>query len=71
MMSVLKFSLLMHIVIYKFDRLPFGVKEAQGIFPQAMDVMIGDMNFAIAYLDDILSKSETPKQRTKYIHEVF
>lgn len=60
-----------HRRVYKFDRLPLGVKVVPGIFQQAVDVMLGDLNFAIAYLDDIQIKSETHKQHIEHIHEVF
>ena len=52
-------------------RLPFGIKVAPGIFQQAMDMMLRDLHFSIAYLDDILTKCETRKQHLKFIHEMF
>ena len=36
-----------------------------------MDVMLGDLNFAIVYLDDILIKSETREQHIGHIHKMF
>ena len=42
-----------HRGLYKFNRLAFGVKVAPAIFQQAMDAMLGDLDFATAYLDDI------------------
>ena len=39
--------------LYKFNRLPFGIKVVPGIFQQIMDAMLNDHDFAEAYLDDI------------------
>ena len=43
----------MHKGLYKFNRLPFGIKITPGIFQWIMDTLLNDVNFAIAYLDDI------------------
>ena len=45
--------------LYKFNRLLFGIKIAPGIFQQIIDMLLNDVNFQIAYLDDILIKSES------------
>ena len=42
--------------LYKLNRLPFGVKVMPEIFQQVMDAMLGDLDFAVAYHDDILIK---------------
>ena len=57
----------MHRGLYKFNRLAFGVKVAPAIFQQAMDAMVGDVNFATAYLDDILITSKSVTEHTKHI----
>lgn len=44
---------------------------AAGIFKQAIDAMIGDLNFAIAYLDNIGIKRKTRKQHSEHIDNVF
>ena len=43
-----------HRGLYKFGRLPFGVKFAPEIFQQVMDTMLSDLDFAVTCLDDIL-----------------
>ena len=60
-----------HKGLYKFNRLPFGVKVAPSIFQQVMDTMLAGLDFAIAYLDDILIKSENNKQHCEHVREVF
>ncbi|PIO53684.1 hypothetical protein TELCIR_24973, partial [Teladorsagia circumcincta] len=40
--------------LYRFNRLPFGVKPAPGIFQQCIDALIAGLDGTAAYLDDIL-----------------
>ena len=56
---------------YRFNRLPFGAKVAPGIFKQIMDTLLNDIDFAIAYLEDILIKSESQEQYVKHDKDVF
>eukprot|EP00106_Octopus_bimaculoides_P016627 XP_014784069.1 PREDICTED: uncharacterized protein K02A2.6-like [Octopus bimaculoides] len=60
-----------HKGLYKFSRLPFGIKVAPSIFQQVMDTILADTDFAIAYLDDILIKSEFRDQHDKHVKKVF
>lgn len=52
----------MYTVMYKFNRLLFGIKVAPDIFQQIMDTMLSGFDFAVAYLD-ILLKSENPEHK--------
>ena len=60
-----------HKGLYNFNRLPFGIKVAPGIFQQTMDTMLSDLDFAIAYLDDILIKSESREEHAEHVKTVF
>ncbi|KAK6735647.1 hypothetical protein RB195_018708 [Necator americanus] len=40
--------------MYRFNRLPFGVKPAPGVFQQCMDALIAGIDGTVAYLDDLL-----------------
>ena len=40
--------------LYRFNRLPFRIKVASGIFQQIMDTLLNDADFPIAYFDNIL-----------------
>ncbi|CAH8538525.1 unnamed protein product [Schistosoma rodhaini] len=40
--------------LFRYNRLPFGVKTASSIFQQVMDTMLQDVPGAAAYLDDII-----------------
>ena len=60
-----------HRGIFRFNRLPFGVKVAPAIFQQIMDTMLSDLDFAIAYLDDILLTSQNAEEHKQHVFEVF
>ena len=51
-----------HQCIYKFTCLDFGIKVALAIFLRVIDTTFWELDFAVAYLDDILPKSENPKE---------
>ena len=55
--------------LYSFNRLPF--KVAPGVFQRIMDDRLAELDFAMAYLDDILIKDETIEQHRIHVKEVF
>ena len=57
--------------LYKCNRLAFGVKVAPAIFQQVMDTMLGDLDYATPYLDDILVTSKTTAEHRNHIISVF
>ena len=60
-----------HKGLYKFNRLPFGLKVSTSIFQQIMDTVLAGLDFATAYLDDILIKSNDRKTHFEHIIQVF
>lgn len=60
-----------HKGLYEFNRLPFRIKVAPGIFCPVMDTLLSDLNLAIAYLDDILIKSENRELHIQHMNKVF
>ena len=60
-----------HRGLYRYNRLAFGVKVTPAIFQQFMDLMLGDLDYAAAYLDDILVTSKTTAEHRKHIINVF
>ena len=60
----------MHEGLYKFLRLPFGIKVAPAIFQQVMDTMLSGLYFAITYLVNIFMKSKTQEQHARHVKEV-
>ena len=53
-----------HRGLYKINRLQYGIKVAPTIFQKIMDTMLADLDFATAYLDDILIKSKNGEDHT-------
>ena len=60
-----------HRGLYKINRLQYGIKVAPTIFQKVMDTMLAELDFATAYLDDILIKSKNREDHVKHIIEVF
>ncbi|XP_011861714.1 PREDICTED: uncharacterized protein K02A2.6-like, partial [Vollenhovia emeryi] len=48
--------------LYRFKRLPFGIKTAPAIFQQAMDVTISGLEEVYAYLDDVVVTGSTREE---------
>ncbi|KAK6762125.1 hypothetical protein RB195_023007 [Necator americanus] len=61
----------MHRGLYPFNRLPFGVKPAPGIFQQYMDALIAGLDGTAAYLNDILVTFRTIGEHNARLETVF
>mmetsp|Transcript_2824 Transcript_2824/g.7823 ORF Transcript_2824/g.7823 Transcript_2824/m.7823 type:complete len:1452 (-) Transcript_2824:296-4651(-) len=44
---------------YRYKKLPMGISTAPDIFQRIMNELLGDLEFALVYLDDILVLSDT------------
>lgn len=55
--------------VYRFIRMPFGMRSAPPSFQRMMDVMPSTVKWqlALVYLDDILVFSRTPKKHTDHV----
>ena len=51
--------------MYKFNCLALRIKVTPAIFQQIIDTMLSGLNFVVAYLDNILLKSENPEEHKK------
>ncbi|PIO65756.1 reverse transcriptase [Teladorsagia circumcincta] len=60
-----------HRGLLSFNRLPFGVKSAPGIFQQIMDSMIAEQNGCAAYLDDVIVTGRTMEEHTANLEALF
>ena len=65
-----------HKGLYKFNQFPFEIlgetfKVSPNIFQQIMDTMLAGLDFATAYLNDILIKSKDRKIHFEHIIQVF
>ena len=49
-----------HRGLFRYNRLPFGVKTAPAIFQRIIDTMISGLSGTSAYLDDIIVMARTP-----------
>ena len=57
--------------LFKLERLPFGIKVTPAIFQEVMDTMLDGLDFAIAYLDDIIIISKSKERHRKHVRRVF
>ncbi|MFH4976831.1 hypothetical protein AB6A40_003540 [Gnathostoma spinigerum] len=60
-----------HRGLYRYNRLPFGVKSAPGIFQQIMDTMLSGLQGAVAYLDDVIVMGRTEEEHRRNLDAVF
>ena len=57
--------------LWKFLRMPFGLKSAAQTFQRLMDSVLQDIDSAFVYLDDILIASSTKKEHLDDLKAVF
>ena len=56
---------------FEYIKVPFGLAQAPAYFQNLMNKVLNGLPFAIAYLDDIIIFSETPKQHLAHIRVVL
>uniref|UniRef100_A0A5S6QKQ7 Reverse transcriptase domain-containing protein n=1 Tax=Trichuris muris TaxID=70415 RepID=A0A5S6QKQ7_TRIMR len=60
-----------HRGLWRYDRLPLGVKSAPAIFQQIMDTMLSGVKGAVAYLDDAIVVGRTEQVHRNNLDAVF
>ncbi|XGW11934.1 hypothetical protein V3C99_012977 [Haemonchus contortus] len=60
-----------HRGLYRYNRLPFGVKSAPGIFQQIMDSMICGLQGVAPYLDDIIVTGHTYEEHCRNLETLL
>lgn len=60
-----------HRGLYRFNRLPFGLMSAPGIFQHIMEQMMSGLDFAAPYFDDILVISKQGEDHLEHVKAVF
>ncbi|EFO91976.1 hypothetical protein CRE_11440 [Caenorhabditis remanei] len=60
-----------HLGLFTYNRLPFGVKSAPGIFQQIMDTMLNGLEGVSTYLDDIIICGSTIEEHNERVFKVF
>jgi len=60
-----------HKGLFIYNRLPFGVSSAPGIFQRTMENLLQGIPLVLIYLDDILVAGETPEEHCHTLSEVL
>ena len=60
-----------HMGLYQYTRLPFGVASAPAIFQKAMDLILQGLPGVICYIDDILVSGRTEEEQLFRLEEVL
>ena len=60
-----------HIGNYQFERMPFGLCNAGATFQRAMEKMLNGLDFASAYIDDVIVYSKTFEEHINHLRQVF
>ncbi|EYC38278.1 hypothetical protein Y032_0727g1871 [Ancylostoma ceylanicum] len=60
-----------HKGLYRYNRLPFGVTSAPGIFQQIMDSMICGLEGVAAHLDDVIVTGRTFAEHRRNLEALF
>ena len=60
-----------HRGLFQYNRLPFGVSSAPGIFQRAMDDLLQGMGHIGGYMDDILVTGESEQEHLQNLDSVL
>ena len=60
-----------HKGLFRYNRLPFGINSAPGIFQRVMEGLLQGMDGVILYIDDILVTGKTRTEHIKTLDEVL
>ena len=56
---------------YEYIKVPFGLAQAPAYFQELIIGIMKDIDFAIAYLDDIITFSKMAEEHLSHIRQVF
>ena len=56
---------------YQFNRVPFGLSQAPAYFQELINDILKGCNFAMGYLDDIITYSRSEKEHLEHLEEIF
>ena len=57
--------------LFQYNRLPFGIASAPGIFQRVMDSLLQGISGVIVYLDDILVTGPSDREHLESLKEMF
>ena len=60
-----------HRGLFRYNRMPFGVSSAPGVFQRVMENLLKDIPKVVVYLDDILITGETESEDLATLEEVL
>ena len=59
-----------HRGLFRYNRMPFGVSSAPGVFQRVMENLLKDIPKVVVYLDDILITGDTESEQLATLEEV-
>ena len=60
-----------HRGLFRYNRLPFGVSSAPGIFQRTMETLLQGIPHVVVYIDDILITGPTDEAHLQALHQVL
>jgi cleavage and polyadenylation specificity factor subunit 1 len=57
--------------LFKFRRMPFGLRNAGNTFQLMMDRILAGLSFVFCYLDNIIIASRDEQEHLEHLREVF
>ena len=60
-----------HKGLFRYNRLPFGISSAPGIFQRTMESLLQNIPSVIVYLDDILIAGQSEEEHLRLLEEVL
>ncbi len=57
--------------LYEYLKMPFGLKNSPACFQRNIQMVIGDNDFSVPYLDDVLIFSETEEEHLTHIEQTL
>ncbi|EFO87345.1 hypothetical protein CRE_31410 [Caenorhabditis remanei] len=60
-----------HLGLFKYRRMPFGLKPAPAVFQKVIDKLIAGIPGVAAYLDDVIVATDTMQEHEKILKKLF
>ena len=60
-----------HRGLFQYNRLPFGVSSAPGIFQRTMESLLKDIPGVVVYIDDILVTGSSDDEHLEHLEETL
>ena len=57
--------------MFEFLRVPFGVRNGSQSFQRFINRVLHGLDFALAYIDDVLISSSSPEEHLQHVEKVF